>query len=107
MALIAEAAHVLPPIGAQGLNTSLNDLSELLALAEANRADPGAQPLLDRYAKARHRDISARARVVDVFNRVTRSESDVLQAVRLLGLKAVHDIKPVRRGVMRAGLGPI
>nr|WP_321508753.1 FAD-dependent monooxygenase [uncultured Celeribacter sp.] len=107
VALIAEAAHVLPPIGAQGLNTSLNDLSELLALAEANRADPGAQPLLDRYAKARHRDISARARVVDVFNRVTRSESDVLQAVRLLGLKAVHDIKPVRRGVMRAGLGPI
>ena len=107
VALIAEAAHVLPPIGAQGLNTSLNDLSELLALAEANSADPGAQPLLDRYAKARHRDISARARVVDVFNRVTRSESDVLQAVRLLGLKAVHDIKPVRRGVMRAGLGPI
>ena len=107
VALIAEAAHVLPPIGAQGLNTSLNDLSELLALAEANRADPGARPLLDRYAKARHRDISARARVVDVFNRVTRSESDVLQAVRLLGLKAVHDIKPVRRGVMRAGLGPI
>nr|WP_319246753.1 FAD-dependent monooxygenase [uncultured Celeribacter sp.] len=107
VALIAEAAHVLPPIGAQGLNTSLNDLSELLALAEANRADPGARPLLDRYAKARHRDISARARVVDVFNRVTRSESDVLQAVRLLGLKAVHDIKPVRRAVMRAGLGPI
>ncbi|MFV2002204.1 MAG: FAD-dependent monooxygenase, partial [Paracoccaceae bacterium] len=29
-ALIAEAAHVLPPIGAQGLNTSLNDIAALI-----------------------------------------------------------------------------
>ncbi|MBU0645394.1 MAG: FAD-dependent monooxygenase [Alphaproteobacteria bacterium] len=107
VAVIAEAAHVLPPIGAQGLNTSLNDLAELLALAEAHRTDVGGQVMLDAYAKTRHRDITARAKVVDVFNRVTRSESDILQALRLLGLKAVHDVKPLRQGIMKAGLGPI
>lgn len=107
VAVIAEAAHVLPPIGAQGLNTSLNDLAELLELAEAHRGELGCARMLDSYAKTRHRDITARAKVVDVFNRVVRSEDEVLRAVRLLGLKAVHDFKPVRRKVMEAGLGPI
>lgn len=107
VAIIAEAAHVLPPIGAQGLNTSLNDLAELLTLCQANGGDIGNAAMLDAYARSRHRDITARARVVDVFNRVVQSEDSILQSVRLLGLKAVHDIKPVRMGVMRAGLGPL
>jgi 2-octaprenyl-6-methoxyphenol hydroxylase len=107
VAIIAEAAHVLPPIGAQGLNTSLNDLAALLSLCDANADDIGNTTMLDAYAHSRHRDIAARARAVDVFNRVVRSEDSLLQSVRLLGLKAVHDIKPVRLGVMRAGLGPL
>jgi 2-octaprenyl-6-methoxyphenol hydroxylase len=107
VALIAEAAHVLPPIGAQGLNTSLNDLAALLDLCAANPDDLGNTQMLDAYSRARHRDITARAKVVDLFNRVVRSDDHILQSVRLLGLKAVHDIKPVRMGVMRAGLGPL
>lgn len=107
LALIAEAAHVLPPIGAQGLNTSLNDLAALLELCEANTHDIGNTAMLDTYARTRHRDIMARAKAVDLFNRVVRAEDGLLQSVRLLGLKAVHDIKPVRMGVMRAGLGPL
>ncbi len=35
IALVAEAAHVVPPIGAQGLNMSLGDMRVLLELAEA------------------------------------------------------------------------
>ncbi|MCA0043116.1 FAD-dependent monooxygenase [Celeribacter litoreus] len=107
VAIIAEAAHALPPIGAQGLNTSLNDLAELLKLSEDFRGDLGGQQMLDLYAKTRHRDISTRSKVVDLFNRVTRSEDDILQLVRLWGLKAVHDVKPVRMKVMQAGLGPL
>ncbi|WP_417254906.1 FAD-dependent monooxygenase [Celeribacter sp.] len=107
VAVIAEAAHVLPPIGAQGLNTSLNDLAELLTLSENHRGDLGGQEMLDAFAKTRHRDIAARAKVVDLFNRVVRSEDEILRTVRLLGLKAVHDLRPVRRKVMKAGLGPI
>ncbi|WP_417275214.1 FAD-dependent monooxygenase [Celeribacter halophilus] len=107
VAVIAEAAHVLPPIGAQGLNTSLNDLAELLTLSENHRGDLGGQEMLDAFARTRHRDIAARAKVVDLFNRVVRSEDEILRTVRLLGLKAVHDLRPVRRKVMKAGLGPI
>lgn len=106
VALVAEAAHALPPIGAQGLNTSLNDIAALLEAASVSHSDPGAAAVLEAYARARRADIAARARVIDLFNRVARSGGAGMQAVRLLGLKAVHDIAPLRRGVMRAGLGP-
>ncbi len=106
-ALVAEAAHVLPPIGAQGLNTSLNDIA---ALVEAARAHPGAlgdPAMLTAYARARHGDIARRARAIDLFNRITRSGDIGLQTLRLAGLKAVHDFAPLRRGIMRAGMGPV
>ena len=58
------------------------------------------------YAQARGRDIAARAVAIDLFNRVTRAPDAVSQALRQFGLKAIHDVAPLRRGVMRAGMGP-
>jgi 2-octaprenyl-6-methoxyphenol hydroxylase len=104
-AIVAEAAHVLPPIGAQGLNTSLHDIVALVDLAAANPASIGSPAMLAAYAKSRERDIRARAAVIDLFNRVCRSGEAPVQALRLAGLKAVHDIAPLRHTVMRAGLG--
>ena len=104
-ALIAEAAHVLPPIGAQGLNTSLQDVAALVRLAAGDPAQLGEVPMLDTYASQRRNDIHMRARVIDLFNRVCKSNAPPVQALRLAGLKAVHDIAPVRRAVMQAGLG--
>ncbi|MDH5799032.1 MAG: FAD-dependent monooxygenase, partial [Paracoccaceae bacterium] len=106
-AIIAEAAHVLPPIGAQGLNTSVNDIAALLQAIRAHPQDPGAPTVMTAYEKARATDIHRRARAIDLFNRVTRSGDIGLQSLRLTGLKAVHDIAPLRRGVMRAGMGPL
>lgn len=106
VAVVAEAAHALPPIGAQGLNTSLNDIAALVAALEAHPADPGEPHVLANYEHARKADIRARARVIDLFNRVAGSGEAQVQALRQMGLRAVHDIAPVRRGVMRAGLGP-
>lgn len=103
-ALIAEAAHVLPPIGAQGLNTSLQDVAALLSAIEG-ASDPGVPAVLERYARARARDVAARAAVIDLFNRVCQSDLSMVQALRLSGLRGVHDLAPVRRAVMRAGLG--
>lgn len=106
-ALIAEAAHVLPPIGAQGLNTSLNDIAALMEAARSAPDQLGSAAMLQRYETARHRDIANRARIIDVFNRVTRSGDIGLQSLRLAGLKAAHDIAPLRQGLMRAGMGPL
>ena len=106
-ALVAEAAHVLPPIGAQGLNTSLADVTTLARIAAEAPGALGTAAMLDRYARARETDIRARAAVIDLFNRVCRSGEAPVQAIRLAGLKAVYDIAPLRRAVMRAGLGAV
>jgi 2-octaprenyl-6-methoxyphenol hydroxylase len=106
-ALVAEAAHVLPPIGAQGLNTSLHDVAALVRLAGDAPQSLGTPAMLAAYAKARATDIHVRARVIDLFNRVCRSGGAPLQALRLGGLRVVHDVAPLRRAVMQAGLGRV
>lgn len=106
VALIAEAAHVLPPIGAQGLNTSLQDVAALLQAAETAPDRLGDAAMLSVYDRARSRDIAARARVIDLFNRVCKSGIGPVQDLRLAGLRMVHGVAPLRQAVMRAGLGP-
>jgi 2-octaprenyl-6-methoxyphenol hydroxylase len=104
-ALIAEAAHVMPPIGAQGLNTSLADLAALLDLATANRSDLGSQPMLDSYHRKRHRDVQARVLGIDLLNRASMAESPALRDLRAKALEALHAAAPIRKALMRTGLG--
>lgn len=105
VALLAEAAHVMPPIGAQGLNTSLHDVRALVDAATTDPAGIGTPAFLARYAKAREKDVALRATVIDGYNRLCRSDAPVAQALRSTGLKLVHDLTPVRHAIMRAGLG--
>jgi 2-octaprenyl-6-methoxyphenol hydroxylase len=105
VAVIAEAAHVMPPIGAQGLNTSLADVAALVEAATESPGGLGEPAMLAAYARAREGDIRARAAVIDLFNRVVGSGAAPMQAARLMGLRAVHGVAPLRQAVMRAGLG--
>lgn len=103
LALAGEAAHVLPPIGAQGLNLGFSDIAMLLRLL-AEGGDPGAPARLARYDRARRADARLRAFAVDGLNRALLSGSPLLDAVRGFGLGLVGRIGPLRRAVMRAGL---
>jgi 2-octaprenyl-6-methoxyphenol hydroxylase len=105
LALVAEAAHVVPPIGAQGLNMSLRDLATLLDLAEADRDGLGGRKMLDAYARARHPDIRLRVMGIDALNRASQADAPLLRDLRATGVKALHDLAPVRRGLMKLGLG--
>ncbi len=104
-ALVAESAHVLPPIGAQGLNTSLRDISVLLDLARTDPDALGSPSQLTRYARSRETEVSLLVRAVDLFNRTCMSSNPGVQALRRQGLVAVHGIAPLRRAIMRAGMG--
>ena len=107
-ALVAEAAHVVPPIGAQGLNMSLRDIATLLDLAleaRAAGADIGAPALLARYHRMRHGDMLLRVAGIDLLNRAAMAGAPPLRDLRALGLRALHGIGPLRRGAMRLGLG--
>ncbi|PLS20761.1 UbiH/UbiF family hydroxylase [Neptunicoccus cionae] len=103
-ALIAEAAHVVPPIGAQGLNMSLGDVQVLVDLLESGHA-AGSSDMLAAYERKRMPDITARVSGVDMLNRAALAQSPDLRALRLKGLQLLNETTPLRRAAMRAGLG--
>lgn len=105
LALVAEAAHVVPPIGAQGLNMSLNDMRALLDLATARPDGLGDRAMLDAYHKARWMDVRTRVSGIDVLNRASMAGNQILKDARFAGLDMLYGIDPVRRGVMKLGLG--
>ncbi|TMV09504.1 UbiH/UbiF family hydroxylase [Ruegeria sediminis] len=105
IALMAEAAHVVPPIGAQGLNMSLGDLRTLLELAQARPDGLGDAAMLDAYHKARHTEIELRVRGIDLLNRASMVEARPLRDARAMGLSALYSLAPVRKTLMQMGLG--
>ena len=105
LALMAEAAHVIPPIGAQGLNMSLADLQCLLDLANAAPDRLGDRAMLDSYARKRHADIRLRVTGVDLLNRTSMLPFQPLKDLRARGIATLYDISPIRRGLMQLGLG--
>jgi 2-octaprenyl-6-methoxyphenol hydroxylase len=77
LALVGDAAHVFPPIGAQGA-----------------------------YESLRRPDIALRTAVVDGLNRALLTRFAPLDFSRGAALAALSAIGPVRRFAMREGLGP-
>lgn len=103
LALMAEAAHVVPPIGAQGLNMSLGDLRALLELARTHEL--GSAAMLNAYHKARIRDVKLRVQGIDLLNRASMVSARPLRDVRAAGLNTLYSMAPVRHTLMRMGLG--
>jgi len=103
VALMAEAAHVVPPIGAQGLNMSLADLACLLDLAKTHPL--GSVQMLQAYHRRRHGEVTARVLGIDALNRASMAEAPLLRDLRAAGLSLLHGFTPLRRTLMRAGLG--
>ena len=104
-ALMAEAAHVMPPIGAQGLNMSLSDIATLLDLAKATPGTLGDPAMLAAYQSARHRDVQTRVIGVDALNRASMLAAPTLRDLRGAALDALYSVTPLRKTLMRAGLG--
>ncbi len=103
MALIGEAAHVFPPIGAQGLNLGLRDVAALRD-AVAGAEDPGEDAALAAYDRSRQADVRLRTGAVDALNRTLLTDLLPADLMRGAGLLALSRIAPLRRVVMRHGL---
>jgi 2-octaprenyl-6-methoxyphenol hydroxylase len=109
IALVGEAAHVVPPIGAQGLNLGLRDAADIAKLAGkavAAGRDPGTDEVLKRYDWARRPDILSRTFMIDIANRSLLNDFLPLQPVRAVGMHLLGAIGPLRRFAMREGLAP-
>lgn len=106
IALVGEAAHVFPPIGAQGLNLSIRDVRDLVDVAAQNKEDPGTEPALAAYERKRRPDVMARAGAVNLLNRSLLSDMLPAQLARSAGLGIVGGFAPLRALFMREGLQP-
>jgi 2-octaprenyl-6-methoxyphenol hydroxylase len=106
VALIGEAAHVFPPIGAQGLNLGIRDIVDLVEIVSENRSDPGAAEALAAYDAKRRPDILARSSAVNLLNRSLLSDLLPAQMARSAGLGMLGALSPLRAFFMREGLRP-
>ncbi len=106
VALVGEAAHVFPPIGAQGLNLGMRDVRDLVAIVSEYRFDPGAAEALSKYDRKRRPDVLARAGAVNVLNMSLLSDMLPAQLARSAGLGVVGSFAPIRALFMREGLQP-
>jgi 2-octaprenyl-6-methoxyphenol hydroxylase len=109
IALVGEAAHVIPPIGAQGLNLGLRDaasIGELAIAALRDGGDIGGDAVLAHYEKMRRADVSSRTLAIDLLNRTLLTDFLPVQGMRGLGLYMIDRIGPLRRAVMREGVAP-
>jgi 2-octaprenyl-6-methoxyphenol hydroxylase len=109
IALVGEAAHVIPPIGAQGLNMGLRDaadIAEVVRHSLASAEDPGAPQVLRRYDLARRADVSTRTWAIDIANWSLLNDLLPVQLLRATGLGLIGALGPLRRIAMREGLAP-
>lgn len=105
--LVGEAAHVFPPIGAQGLNLGLRDIREAIRLVGEGLAGRLALTSLgNTYSRARTTDINTRTASVDLLNRSLLSNLLPVQLARSAGLYTLGSLSPLRRLMMREGVAP-
>ena len=94
--VVGDAAHVHSPVGAQGMNTGIQDAFNLgwkLALAAEGRAAPG---LLDTYQAERHPIARGVLLGTDLGTRFVLSNNPVMQAAREHGAPALTRLPPLR-----------
>jgi 2-polyprenyl-6-methoxyphenol hydroxylase-like FAD-dependent oxidoreductase len=95
--LVGDAAHVHSPIGAQGMNTGIQDAFNLgwkLALAVMGEAAPG---LLDTYQAERHPVASSVLRGTDLGMRLMLSSQPLVRGLRERLVPALANVPSVRR----------
>jgi 2-octaprenyl-6-methoxyphenol hydroxylase len=109
IALVGEAAHLIPPIGAQGLNLGLRDaatIGELAVAAQRDSHDIGGYDVLKAYEKMRRTDVGSRALAIDLLNRTLLTDLLPVQGLRGVGLYLLDRVGPLRRAVLREGVAP-
>jgi 2-octaprenyl-6-methoxyphenol hydroxylase len=106
LALIGEAAHAFPPIGAQGLNLSLRDVIALTELLAATGDRPIAADAGDQFNRRRRPDVMSRTFGVDILNRSLLSDFLPVQMLRAAGLHILGGAPPLRNLLMREGIEP-
>ena len=106
--LIAESAHVMPPTGAQGLNTSVEDiiaLHNICKKALKNNEDIGSDRVLRQYNIKRFPLTGSKVFGIHLLNKISMTENSFLRIARKNFLMYLNQSPLLRRTLIKAGLG--
>jgi 2-octaprenyl-6-methoxyphenol hydroxylase len=102
--LIGNAAQSLHPVAGQGFNLALRDVAALAELVAAP-GDPGADPLLARYAQDRALDRRGVTRFTDGLIRLFGDARGPVRIARGAGLLLFDLLPPAKSALARVSLG--
>jgi 2-octaprenyl-6-methoxyphenol hydroxylase len=105
--LVGEAAHVFPPIGAQGFNLGVRDVQDAInALGIARPiSEDDAADIVRTFNRTRRADVTLRTGAVDVLNRSLLTDILPVQFARGVSLHALSRSRNLRKVAMSVGLG--
>ena len=104
--LVGEAAHIVPPIGAQGLNLGVRDVAYLVdSLKSQTDLNSDIHSLEAAYNKARQHDVWSRTTTIDWLNKSLLLSFLPLKFLRTAGLNAMNASQTLRKLLMNEGLG--
>lgn len=106
LALVGEAAHAMPPIGAQGLNLGIRDIIDLVECVR-HVVDPGAPDVLAKYTSRRKADVWTMTYAADLLSQSLTSNLPFFQLARGAGLSVLSIPGPLRRAFMRKGMSAV
>lgn len=106
VALVGEAGHVFPPIGAQGLNLGMRDVRELTRFPIDCTTRNSVEAAVTRYDRARRADIRSRTTAVDLLNRSLLTDFLPVHLARAAGLSLLSSSNPLRSFAVREGMRP-
>lgn len=104
--LVGEAAHVFPPIGAQGLNLGFRDVQTLIDILPSQLSDSTFEMIMANYNKCRKPDILIRSSAVHTLNSALLSDMLPVHIMRSVGLGLLRNCSPLRNLFMREGMYP-
>lgn len=104
--LVGEAAHVFPPIGAQGLNLGFRDVETLINILPNQISDFHSKIIVAHYNKYRRPDILIRSGSVHMLNSSLLSNRLPIHIMRSIGLGLLRNCSPLRNLFMREGMYP-
>ena len=102
--LVGEAAHMVPPIGAQGMNMTMADIAELRRLVSDCRDQLAAPQMLSRYHQSRYGAVLARMTAIMALNWMSANDNGAIHQIRQKGLSFFAKTPFLRNPLMRMGM---
>lgn len=103
--LIGESAHVIPPIGAQGLNLGLRDIEAIYNLLDENKnINPGSKIITSKYNQLRWSDIYKRYKSVNLLYQSMMNYNFKNFIFRNLGIISLQKSKTIRNILLQEGM---